>query len=137
MAKYVVGCEGTQEEFYSFLLDLSQKIQWAMYPWEHPSVEAALYKKEASHSKEVETTSFEVAPSQPSQAQQVSPEDLRAKSIAFGKAGGQEQMKKFLIQLGVKKLSELDASQRVTMSALIDEASLSLKSSVLGEGLNA
>ncbi len=137
MAKYSIGCEGTQEEFYNFLLDLSQKVNWAMNPWDHPTVERALYKKESPITQEAENTPFEVEPSQPSQAPQVSPEELRAKSIAFGKAGGQEQMKKFLIQLGVKKLSELDASQRVTMSALIDEASQSLKASVLTEGLNA
>lgn len=136
MAKYTVGCEGTQEEFYNFLLDLSQKIQWAMHPWEHPSVEAALYKKEAENSKGLETTPSE--PSQPiNQAPQISPEELRTKSIAFGKAGGQKKMKEFLVQLGVKKLSELDATQRITMSKLIDEASQAAQEIVLSEAVNA
>lgn len=128
MPKYSIGCEGSKEEFYAFLLDLSQKIQWATRPWEHPTVEQALYKKE-----EVETI-----PSQPvSQDTPVSPEELRAKSIAFGKAGGQKKMKEFLVQLGVKKLSELDAAQRVTMSKLIDEASRELQRAIITEAFNA
>lgn len=41
MPKYYVGCEGSQEEFYEFLLDLAQKIGWAESPFEHPAVEKA------------------------------------------------------------------------------------------------
>ncbi len=58
MAKYSIGCEGTQEEFYSFLLDLSQKVNWAMNPWDHPTVERALYKKESPITQEAENYTF-------------------------------------------------------------------------------
>lgn len=39
MPKYFIGCEGaSQDEFYDFLLDIAQKIDWAMHPWEQPIV---------------------------------------------------------------------------------------------------
>ena len=41
MPKYYVGCEGSQQEFYEFLIDLAQKVNWAECPFEHPAVEKA------------------------------------------------------------------------------------------------
>lgn len=53
---------------------------------------------------------------------QIDVKEMRAKAIAFGKAHGNDAMKLILAKIGVAKLSDLSADQRVLASQMIDEA---------------
>lgn len=55
-------------------------------------------------------------------AVQIDVKEMRAKAIAFGKAHGNDAMKLILAKIGVAKLSDLSAEQRVLASQMIDEA---------------
>ncbi len=121
MPKYYVGCEGSKEEFYTFILDLAQKIEWAIHPWEHPTVEKALYENKISKN---------IIPKQDDQEEitsekppEVSLAELRSKAVIFGRDHGTDAMKTILAKIGVTKLSDMTAQQRAQASQLIDEAS--------------
>ncbi|WP_288339042.1 hypothetical protein [uncultured Allobaculum sp.] len=56
-------------------------------------------------------------------AVQIDVKEMRAKAIAFGKAHGNDAMKLILAKIGVAKLSDLSADQRILAAQMIDEAS--------------
>lgn len=133
MPKYYVGCEGTQDEFYDFLLDLAQKVDWAQHPWEQPTVKAAMtpIDKEAI-SKAVasvadpepvkQDAAAETRNETPVEEASISLEELRAKAIDLGRKRGNDVMKTILTKVGVTKLSAMDGPQRNLAAQMIEEA---------------
>ncbi len=144
MSKYYVGCEGTQDEFYAFLLDLAQKVDWALHPWEQPTVKYAMGPVSNEIAIDKEAIAKAVAAPKPKQqeakqdaaaapkeepkvapkeeAEAISLEDLRAKAIDLGRKHGNEAMKSILAKVGVSKLSAMDGAQRNLAAQLIQEA---------------
>lgn len=61
MPKYFIGCEGASpDDFYDFVEDIAQKLDWARHPWEQPIV-----KKEMELAEKVKADYKDVRRAEP------------------------------------------------------------------------
>lgn len=98
-----------------FLNGIGATIEPDTMPWEDEVEKGRAYYEQAKKSAE------KIAVPAGS-AIQIDAKEMRAKAIAFGKAHGNDAMKLILAKIGVAKLSDLSADQRVLASEMIDEA---------------
>lgn len=113
-----------------FLNGIGATIEPDTMPWEDEAEKGRAYYEQAK--KSAETTASKVIEEHETEPEkiavpagsaiQIDAKEMRAKAIAFGKAHGNDAMKLILAKIGVAKLSDLSADQRVLASEMIDEA---------------
>lgn len=150
MPKYYVGCEGSQEEFYEFLLDLAQKIGWAECPFEHPAVEKAAKEGKLSTNYvppkpvvpatpapkldpapavdlgpiQLDPLPFDQPAEAPAPAEDgptyITKDQLQKKCMALGDAYGKQAFKELKAKAGFTSMSALDGKGRQAFADMID-----------------
>lgn len=139
MPKYYVGCEGSQEDFYEFLLDLAEKVDWALHPWEQPMVQRAMKDGEIQKPKTepkagpisqdnilpdtpVSTPKAEIAPAKAQEAKAegfISAEELQNLCADLGERFGKAAFKELKEKAGFSSMKALDGKGRTDFAAMI------------------
>lgn len=112
------------------LNSISATIEPDTMPWEDEVEKGRAFADQAQKAAEANADQIiaeheakqEEAKKEAAKAPAIDVKEMRAKAIAFGKAHGNDAMKLILAKIGVAKLSDLSADQRILASQMIDEA---------------